>query len=81
MCQHFDPAVPRQCREDGADEVIAKDKLNFCDWFIASETAFDPHRKTEEDRARVALDALFDGTGDNTAEADELLSEADKLFK
>ena len=59
MCVHFDPRVPRQCREDGADEVKDKDKLNFCDWFRASESAFDPDRKQDEDAARAALEALF----------------------
>ena len=59
MCVNFDPRVPRQCREDGADEVGDKDRLNFCDWFSASETAFDPGRKEEEDAAKAALEALF----------------------
>jgi hypothetical protein len=59
MCVYFDPRVPRQCREDGAEEVRDKDRLNFCDWFKPSETAFDPDRKAEEDEARAALEALF----------------------
>ena len=61
MCVHFDARVPRQCREDGADEVKEKDRLNFCDWFKPSETAFDPDRKSEEDQARAALEDLFGG--------------------
>lgn len=81
MCQHFDPAVTRQCREEGAEEVKEKDRLNFCDWFAASETAFDAQRKAEEDRARQELDALFSGTGDNETEAGAPMSEADNLFK
>jgi len=81
MCRHFDRSIPRQCREDGAEEVKEKDRLNFCDWFVASETAFDAQRKSEEDRARDALDALFTGTGENESEANAHLSEADKLFK
>ena len=59
MCVYFDATVPRQCREDGAEEVKEKDRLNFCDWFKPSESAFDPGRKSEEDQARAALDALF----------------------
>ena len=59
MCLHFDARVPRQCREDGAEEVTDKDRLNFCDWFSPSETAFDPQRKDQEDQAKAALDALF----------------------
>jgi hypothetical protein len=60
MCTHFDRSVPRQCREDGAEDVTEKDRLNFCDWFIPSESAFDAKHKDEADQAKAALDALFD---------------------
>ncbi len=59
MCLFFDAGVPRQCREDGAEEVLEKDRLNFCDWFKPSETAFDPDRKDRDDQATAALDDLF----------------------
>ena len=81
MCVHFDAAVPRQCREDDAEEVIEKERLNFCDWFVASDAAFDAGRKSEADRAKATLDALFDGGGDTEAEPDQHLSDAEKLFK
>jgi len=81
MCRHFDPGVPRQCREDGAEEVREKERLNFCDWFVASEEAFDAQKKSEEDQAKVALDALFEGTADGGAEPDAHLDEAEKLVK
>ena len=81
MCLHFDTAVPGQCREDDAEEVFEKEKLNFCEWFLPSERAFDPAAKAEADRAREALDALF-GDGDSQGEStDEAVSEAEKLFK
>lgn len=60
MCLHYDRSVPRQCREDGAEDVKEKDRLNFCDWYQPSAKAFDADRKAEEDQARAALDALFD---------------------
>ena len=60
MCVHFDPNVPRQCREDGAEDVTDKERPNFCDWYKPSESAFDADRKADEDAARAALDALFD---------------------
>jgi len=60
MCVNYDPHVPRQCREDGAEDVRDKDRLNFCDWYKPSDTAFDAKRKDEEDQAKSALDALFD---------------------
>ena len=59
MCTYFDARVPRQCREDGAEDVREKDRLNFCDWFKPSEGAFDADRKDEEDDARSAAEDLF----------------------
>ena len=59
MCVHFDRHVPKQCREDDAEEVIEKARLNFCEWFKPSESAFEPDRKSEEDEAKAALEDLF----------------------
>ena len=63
MCRHFDRAVPRQCREDGAEDVTEKEHANFCDWFKPSEAAFDPDRKSEADAAKEALAGLFGDGG------------------
>lgn len=59
MCLHFDRNVPRQCREDGAEDVTEKERTNFCDWFKPSESAFDAARKAQADAAQDALAALF----------------------
>lgn len=59
MCRYFDKRVTRQCREDGADEVLEKDRLNFCDWFKPSDSAFDVDIKNAEDDARSAAEDLF----------------------
>lgn len=59
MCVHFDPAAPDQCSEDDAEHVKEKELSNFCEWFRPSESAFDPHRKSEADAALEALEALF----------------------
>ena len=65
MCVHFDATAPRQCREDGADDVSEKDRPNFCDWFKPSDSAFNPDAKSEADAAQAALAALFgDDDGD-----------------
>ena len=64
MCISFDRQVPTQCREDDAEDVTDKDRVNFCDWFKPSETAFDPTGKSEAEAARQALSALF---GDDDA--------------
>lgn len=65
MCQHFDANVPRQCREEGAEDVTEKERPNFCDWFVPDENAFNPDRKTEADAAQAALHALFGDAGEN----------------
>jgi len=31
MCVYFDRNVPKQCTEDDAEEVIEKEKVNFCE--------------------------------------------------
>jgi hypothetical protein len=56
--------VPKKCREDDAEEVMDKELANFCEWFEPSESAFEPGRKSEADRAREALEALFSGLKD-----------------
>ena len=81
MCRYFDPAAVRQCLEDDAEDVADKERLNFCEWFVPSETAFDPAAKAEADRARQSLDALF-GDGEGSADGpDSSLGEAEKLFR
>jgi len=65
MCRHFDPHITRQCREDGAEDVTEKERPNFCDWFVPSDSAFDPDRKSASDAATGALDALFGAADEN----------------
>jgi hypothetical protein len=59
MCVYFDKSVPRQCREDGAEDVKDKDRPNFCDWFKPSDKAFDSSANAAAEEARDALAALF----------------------
>lgn len=80
MCENYDPVVIRQCKEDGADDVLEKTRPNFCDWFIVSFDAFNGKEKELEDRARRDLDALFGGSLDKNAAAPGS-DEAEKLFK
>ena len=81
MCRHFDTAAVNQCREDDAEEVRDKERVNFCEWFVPSESAFDPVGKAAAERAKQSLDALF-GDGDSPTDGpDSTLSEAEKLFR
>ncbi len=59
MCVYFDRSVPRQCREDGAEDVKEKDRVNFCDWFKPSESAFDAAGKASADQAMLDAEDLF----------------------
>jgi len=82
MCRHFDPAAVNQCREDDAEEVRDKERVNFCEWFAPTEDAFDAGAKAEADRAKQSLEALFGDGKDAPADApDSALSEAEKLFR
>jgi len=81
MCVYFNPNVPRQCTEDGADEVLDKLKVNFCDWFKPSATAFDPVMAARESQAKSQLDSLFGGEAATEAEPDDASRSAEDLFK
>ena len=81
MCRFFDPAVPKQCREDDAEEVSDKDKVNFCEWFKPSPAAFDPVRAGKAVRAEAELAALFGGGEAEQAGEDPLVQRAEDLFK
>jgi hypothetical protein len=80
MCVFFDAAVPKQCREDDAEEVQEKERANFCEWFKPNEAAYDPTYSAAESRARDALSALF-GDDQSSDESGDGPTEADKLFK
>jgi hypothetical protein len=81
MCRFFDPHVPRKCTEDDAEEVIEKERVNFCEWFKPAALKFDPKQAAEESRARNKLNSLF-GDGDGVEPGDNAaLRDADDLFK
>ena len=63
MCVYFDKSVPRQCREDGAEDVTDKDRPNFCDWFKPSDKAYDASANADALAAQDALAALFSDDG------------------
>jgi hypothetical protein len=81
MCRNFAPAVPSQCSEDDAEDVADKEKANFCEWFVPSESAFDPTLKSKADEAQQALESLFDEDDASASSSDDSIEEAEKLFK
>jgi hypothetical protein len=60
MCIHFDRNIPKQCREQDAEEVKEKERPNFCDYFGPNLKAYKGgDAKTAA--AKTTLDSLFGG--------------------
>lgn len=80
QCEYFDPHVPTQCTEDGAEEVTEKARANFCDWFKPGLNVFDGREKAAEDRARAELESLF-GPAASRNDEQPVNPALDDLFK
>jgi hypothetical protein len=62
MCDFFDRAASKQCREPMADEVSDKEHANFCDYF-RPRSGLTAGADQEAANARARLEALFGGVG------------------
>lgn len=59
-CMHFDPKVAQQCRERRAEEVLEKDRSNYCEWFEFGANAYRGSAESERSQqAREAFNKLF----------------------
>ncbi|HJP03912.1 MAG: hypothetical protein QGH46_05975 [Gammaproteobacteria bacterium] len=67
MCAFFNPEVIRACREDDADEVMEKERANFCDYFQANSNAFDESFAAADRDASEQLEQLFGEEQDSDA--------------
>ncbi|MGB5245571.1 MAG: hypothetical protein WBM54_11835 [Woeseia sp.] len=81
MCEFFDPNVARQCREDDAEEVMDKEKPNFCDWFKPAADRFDTSGVSAASRAEQQLASLFGETDAGAQDADDAAKAAEDLFR
>ncbi|MBT8096977.1 MAG: hypothetical protein HKN35_15145 [Woeseia sp.] len=81
MCEFFDAQVARQCREDDAEEVMDKEKPNFCDWFKPTGGRFEASGHSAAKHAEQQLDALFGESDAAEADADNSHKAADDLFR
>jgi len=59
MCEFYDTAKAKHCREPIADEVKDKERANFCDYFRPTASAYQAGATTAAERARLELEALF----------------------
>jgi hypothetical protein len=59
MCQFYDTAKAKHCREPIAEEVNDKTHANFCDYFQPQAGAYQPGEQSAAERARAELESLF----------------------
>jgi hypothetical protein len=59
MCEFYDTAKAKHCREPIADEVKDKTAANFCDYFRATAAAYRPESVSAAERAKAELEVLF----------------------
>ncbi|MGI9205143.1 MAG: hypothetical protein ACR2Q3_14095 [Woeseiaceae bacterium] len=81
MCVYFDKNVPKQCKEDDAEEVNDKEKVNFCEWFKPATGIFDSAGAAHAAQARNELDDLFSGGVAAEPTDDPDIGAAEDLFK
>ena len=81
LCEFFDPAVAKSCREPVAEEVKDKTRANFCDYFRPRARACADGAQGQ-DRARSELEALFGGGPGAAASPpeDEARARLEELF-
>ena len=77
MCEFYDTAKAKHCRETIADEVKDKQRANFCDYFKPREDAYSTKSTDAASKAQAELDSLF-GAGAKKADAPAEPSAADK---
>ena len=80
QCEHYDAQVLGQCREEDAEEVREKDRVNFCEWFRPSHAAFDSKEYDAHRESQSAAEALFGGSHDQPANPSSL-DDPNDLFK
>jgi hypothetical protein len=59
MCDFYDTAKAKHCREPIAEEVKDKTRANFCDYFQPTPAAYQPGQLSAAEQARAQLEALF----------------------
>lgn len=87
LCLYYDLSISNSCQEPIADEVLDKQKANFCDYFKTKPNAFNPTNRDKQNAARHALESLFNNptTSENdhqlSQNSDPTRSELENLFK
>ena len=86
LCEFYDTAVAKSCREPIAEEVKDKTRANFCDYFRPRPGAYVP-ASDEATRAKAGLEALFAGGAESglppkteSSAEDEARAQLEALF-
>jgi hypothetical protein len=88
MCEFYDVRVAAACREPVADEVLDKQRANFCSYFTPRPKAFQERGQEAVTAARAQLDALFGAAeiknandkADSRSEVDVAREQLEQLF-
>ncbi|MBC7982635.1 MAG: hypothetical protein H7Y02_02155 [Candidatus Obscuribacterales bacterium] len=59
LCEFYDIAKAKHCRETIAEEVRDKDRSNYCDYFKPRENAYSNTGANAAELAKEKLAALF----------------------
>lgn len=79
MCLHFAPGIPKQCKEQDAEEVKEKERPNFCDYFRPNAKAYrGGDAKTQATKS--TLDSLFGGAVEVENKPEVARGKLDELF-
>lgn len=80
LCEFYDATIVKQCREDDAEEVMDKEKPNFCDWFKPAGGRFEAAGSADAARAEQQLASLFGEAEQVHEDSNDLVKAADDLF-
>jgi hypothetical protein len=78
MCKEFDRR--KNCNEPQAEDIINREKANFCDYFSPSAQVFSKHEDPQTNNAFANLSALFadEPAEDNDSGSDHSLTPAEQ---
>jgi len=83
LCEYYEPRWRRGCKEDMAEEVVDKERANFCDYFKPAPGAHGPRGDAAGPAARGQLEALFGlgpGESGDTAATGSAQEALERLF-
>ena len=80
MCEFYDPRIANQCHEDRAEEVLDKERANFCEWFKPRPDAHRPPGGEKTRAAKAKLDNIFGGEAIADGKTDATQDKLSELF-